>query len=144
MKKKNFTLTDEFRRNAFTTPDGYFESLSVRIIETVAAAKRQPPLSWRQALRPQMAFAAGFVALVIAGYGGVRLLDSLSPATDPAVPASLEDFYAASLDMKHLNEETALHVIHSDETNDHSVNTEDIINYLASTRMSLADIASLE
>ena len=139
--EKKFMLTDDLRKNVFNVPEGYFDILQDRLVERISEAEPQPQLSWFQALRPQLAFAAAFVALVAAGYGGMVLLNNLSPANDPAIPASLDDFYASAL--YHLDEQAVLHVI-DEEKIDHSINTEDIIDYLASTHVSLADIASLD
>lgn len=140
--EKKFVLTDGLKKNVFNVPEGYFESLQDRLVEQVLDAEpQQQPLSWRGTLRPQLAFAATFVALVVAGYGGVALLNNLNSGGDPATPASLDDFYTAALGT--LDEQAVLRVI-DEEKIDPSVNTEDIIDYLASTHVSLTDIASLE
>jgi hypothetical protein len=143
--KKKFMLTDDLKKNVFNVPERYFETFQDRLVERISDAEPQlqPQLSWFQAFRPQLAFAAAFVALVAAGYGGMMLLNNLNPADDPTVPASLDDFYASAIEMYSLDEQAALRVI-DEEKVDHSVNMEDIIDYLASTHVSLADIASLE
>jgi hypothetical protein len=141
--KEKFILTDDLKKNVFNAPEGYFDSLQDRIAERVSAAEPQQQLSWFQVLRPQLAFAASFVALVVAGYGGVVLLNNLGAANDPVDPVSLDDFYASTIGMYNLDEQAVLRVI-DEEKIDHSINTEDIIDYLASTHVSLADIASLE
>ncbi|MDR3180332.1 MAG: hypothetical protein LBT61_00170 [Prevotellaceae bacterium] len=140
--EKKFMLTDDLKKNVFAVPEGYFESLQDRLVERISDAEpQQQQLPWFQVLRPQLAFAAAFVALVVAGYGGMVLLNNLNSPDDPAVPASLDDFYASAL--YNLDEQAVLRVI-DEEKIDHSVDTEDIINYLVSTHVSLADIASLE
>jgi hypothetical protein len=142
--EKNFILTDDFKKNVFKVPEGYFDILQDRLVERISDAEPQEQLSWSQALRPQLAFAATFVALVVAGYGGMVLLNNLGQSNDVATPASLDDFYASTIGgMYNLDEQAMLRVIDEKET-DHSINTEDIIDYLASTHVSLADIASLE
>lgn len=141
--EKKFMLTDDLKKNVFNVPEEYFETLQDRLVEQVLDAEPQQQLSWFQTLRPQVAFAAAFVALVGVGYGGVVLLNNLGPANDPAAPMSLDDFYASAIDMYNLDEQSVLRVI-DEEKIDHSVNTEDIIDYLASTHVSLTDIASLE
>jgi hypothetical protein len=141
--EKKFILTDDFKRNVFTAPEGYFETLQDRLVDAVLAAEPPKQLSWYQALRPQLAFAAAFVALVVAGYGGVVLLHNLTPNDDPAASVSLDDFYTSTIERYHLDEHAVLRVINEEKV-DHSVNTEDIIDYLVSTHVSLADIASLE
>jgi hypothetical protein len=139
-----FELTSELKQNAFTTPEGYFDTLYDRLVDGVIAAAPQKQPSWFKALRPQLAFAMSFIALVVAGYGGLTLLNYLAPAHDATVPASLDDFYVSAFDMLNVDEQTMLHVMADEEKIDLSVNTEEIINYLASTHVSLADIASLE
>jgi hypothetical protein len=141
---KKFILTDDFKKNVFTVPEGYFETQQIRLIDRVLDAEPQEEVSWAQALRPQLAFAATFVALVMAGYGGVFLLNEFDKPNDVATPMSLDDFYASAIGgMNSLDEQAVLHVFDDDKI-DHSINTEDIIDYLASTHVSLADIASLE
>jgi hypothetical protein len=124
-------------------PEGYFETLQDRLVDAVLDAEPPKQLSWSQALRPQLAFAAAFVGLVVAGYGGVMLMQNLTSNDDPVVTVSLDDFYTSAIDMYHFDEQSVLRVI-NEEKIDPSVNTEDIIDYLASTHVSLADIASLE
>ncbi|MDR2449103.1 MAG: hypothetical protein LBD52_04010 [Prevotellaceae bacterium] len=141
--KKKFMLTDDLKKNVFNVPEGYFETLQDRLVEQVLDAEPQQQLSWFQALRPQLAFAAAFVSLVGIGYGGMVLLDHLSAVSDPVDPVSLDDFYASAIEMYNLDEQAVLRVI-NEEKIDHSVNTEDIIDYLVSTHVSLTDIASLE
>ena len=141
--KKKFMLTDDLKKNVFNVPEGYFETLQDRLVERVLDAEPQQQLSWFQVLRPQLAFAAAFVALVGVGYGGMVLFDHLSAVNNPVDPVSLDDFYASALEMYNLDEQVVLRVI-DEEKIDHSVNMEDIIDYLASTHVSLTDIASLE
>ncbi|MDR3184830.1 MAG: hypothetical protein LBT49_05440 [Prevotellaceae bacterium] len=142
--KKEFILTDDLKKNVFNVPERYFESLQDRIAERMSAGEPQPQLSWIQALRPQLAFAASFVALAVAGYGGVVLLNNLNAGEDATtVSTSLDDFYTSTLETYRLDEQSVLRVI-DEEKVDPSVNTEDIIDYLSSTHVSLADIASLE
>jgi hypothetical protein len=140
---KKFMLTDDLKKNVFNVPEGYFESFQDRLVERISDADPPQQLSWVRLLRPQLAFAAAFVALVVAGYGGMVLLGNLNPADDPAASVSLDDFYATAIENYNLDEQAVLRVI-EEEKIDHSVNTEDIIDYLASTHVSLADIASLE
>ena len=141
--KEKFILTDGLKKNVFNTPEGYFDSLQDRLVERVLDAEPQQQLSWFQGLRPQLAFAASFVALVVAGYGGVALLNNLKPDSNPAASASPDDFYTSAIEMFRLDEQAVLRVI-DEEKIDPSINTEDIIDYLTATHVSLADIASLE
>jgi hypothetical protein len=141
--KEKFILTDDLKKNVFVAPEGYFEALQDRLVERILDTESQEPLSWFQVLRPQLAFAAAFVGLVVAGYSGAVLLGNLNSSGDTAAPMSLDDFYASAIEKHHLDEQAVLYVIDEEKT-DPSVNTEDIIDYLASTQLSLADIASLE
>jgi malate synthase len=142
MEKKKFTLTDEYKQNAFTVPDGYFDAIQDRLTERIAA-KLQPQLSWWRALRPQLAFAAGFVALIVAGYGGFYLLNNLKES--PSTVVYYDDLYAYAADMLNIDENTVLQLMAEDRYEDSSVDidTDAIINYLADARISLSDVASL-
>jgi hypothetical protein len=142
--RKKFILTDDFRKNVFNVPEGYFETQQGRLVDRVLDAEPQEQLSWSQALRPQLAFATTFVALVLAGYGGVFLLNNLDKPYDAATPMSLDDFYTSAIGgMNALDEQAVLRML-DERRIDPSINTEDIIDYLTSTHVSLVDIASLE
>jgi hypothetical protein len=142
--KKKFVLTGDFKQNVFNTPEGYFESLQDRIVERVVTGTTQKQTGWFQLLRPQLAFALCFVALVFTGYGGLYVFNLLKSTAQPFAATSWEEeFYNSALNMLHIDEQTVLHVM-QEETVDPSVNTEEIINYLASANLSLTDIASLE
>ena len=138
MEKKKFKLTEEYKQNAFKTPEGYFEDMQDRLTARIAA---DAPSSsgWWATLRPQLAFAAGFVALVAVGYGGMHLLNSVKSSSSDTVH---DDLYAYAADMLNVDEHTVLRLM-SEEKQDSSVDAAAIINYLADARLSLSDIASL-
>ncbi len=138
MDKKKFTLTDEWKQQVFTTPEGYFESLQERVTARITGA---PRMSWIAALRPQLAFALAFVALVVVGYGGLHLLNSLQGDTSPAL--ALDEDYTYTGVLSGIDENTVLRVL-SEEQEQHTVNTGDIIDYLADAHISLTDIAFLD
>ncbi len=138
MEKKKFILTDAYKQNAFEVPKGYFDVLEEKVTERIAVVS-QPQPSWRKALRPQLAFAAGFVALVIAGYGGLHLLNQLK---SPAIKGVSEDIYAYA-DMLDIDENAVINLM-TEKKHDPSIETDAIINYLADANISLTDIASLE
>jgi hypothetical protein len=140
MEKKKFILTEEHKQNAFTVPEGYFETMQDRLIERISV-ETQPQPGWWQALRPQLTFAAGFVALVIMGYGGLYLLNSLKETSSGAMYD--DDLYAAAADMLKIDEDAVLRVLSEEKHSDSSVDTDAIINYLADANISIADIASL-
>jgi hypothetical protein len=139
--EKKFILTDEHRQNAFGVPDGYFEAMQDRLSERIAA-KNQPQQGWWKAVRPQLAFAASFVILMVAGYTGIHLLNNLQGIVLDAVQ---DDTYVYVVDILNIDENTVLDLM-SEERNQHdsSVETDAIIHYLADARISLADIASLD
>jgi hypothetical protein len=141
--EKKFILTDDLKKNVFNAPEGYFESLQDRIAEQLSAAEPQQERAWVRVLRPQLAFAASFAALAAAGFGGVTLLNNLNAGKETTAPLSLDDFYASAIETYRLDEKSVLRVMDEGHA-DPSVNTEDIIDYLASSNVSLADIASLE
>jgi hypothetical protein len=139
MEKKKFILTDEYKQNVFAVPEGYFDAMQERLTERIAAESRPQP-SWWQALRPQLAFAAGFVALVVTGYGGLYLLNSLrGTSTDDQY-----DFYTYATDMLNINENDILSVVSEEKYQASDYDTDAIISYLADANLSLSDIASLE
>jgi len=141
MEKKKFILTDEYKQNVFAVPEGYFDAMHERLTERIAAETQLQP-SWWQALRPQLAFALGFVALVITGYGGLYLLNSLrGPSTDTT---QQHDLYAYAADMLDINENDILSVMSEEKHPASAMDTDIIISYLADANLSLADIASLE
>lgn len=140
MKSKKFILSDDFKQNAFTTPEGYFEALQIRVAGRISAATSKKQ-SWFAALRTQMAFAMAFVALTLTGYGGLYLLNNFTKDTTEDVMTA-ED-YSYAIDLLGIDEQSMLRAM-NDERIDVSVNTEDIINYLATANISIADIAYLE
>lgn len=141
MDKKKFVLTEEWKQPAFTAPEGYFDTLQERVSEHIAAISAPQP-SWRAALRPQLGFAAGFVAMALIGYGGVFMLNSLKGSSAGAASAA-DEFYSMTADYLDIDENTVLHVL-SEKQAAPSVDTEAIISYLAESNISLADIAALE
>jgi hypothetical protein len=135
--KKKFILTDEYKQNAFTVPEGDFDAMHDRLSERIAATTQSPP-SWRRILRPQLAFATGLMALVVAG--GLFLFNNL----EESYPTMMyDDFYAYAADMLNIDENTVLHLMIEDRHDDSSIDTDVIINYLADASISLSDIASL-
>jgi len=141
MEKKKFILTDEYKQNAFTVPEGYFDRMQDKLSERIASMSQSHPVGWWRALRPQLAYAAGFVALIVAGYGGLHLLDRFSGSSTDMTP---DDFYAYATNALRIDEHTVLRLMSEEmeEAQDSSVDTDAIINYLADARVSLSDIAS--
>lgn len=138
MEKKKFILTDDYKQNAFSVPEGYFEAMQDRLTDRIAAETRPQPGRWR-ALRPQLAFAAGFVALIVAAYGSLHLFnESKRISTD----MTADDLYIYATNVLNVDEHTVLSLM-DEETQDSSVDTDIIINYLADARIGITDIASL-
>ncbi len=135
MEKKKFILTDECKSLPFTAPDGYFDRLEDQVRERIS----NPKQSWFDVLRPQLGFAVGFVSLVLIGYGGLFLLDSLKPAAE----VMAVDEYAYATGMLDINEDMVLQAVLDDEK-EIGLQTGDIMNYLADSNISLYDIASLD
>jgi len=140
MEKKKFILTEEYKQNAFKTPEGYFDVMQDQLTRRIAAKVQSPP-GWRQVLRPQLAFAAGFAALVIAGYGGMHLLNSISNSSSDAMH---DDMYAYVTDLLKIDENAVLSVMAEDTQEQLSIDTEAIISYLADASISLSDFAFLD
>ena len=135
--KKKFILTDEYKQNAFTVPEGYFDAMHDRLTERIAAKSQPQPSRWR-VLRPQLAFATGLMALVVAG--GLFLFSDFKES--PSI-MMYDDLYAYAADMLNIDENAILQLM-SEETHDgSSIDTDAIINYLADARICLSDIASL-
>ncbi len=79
MSKKPHThnrLEDLKKENPFRVPEGYFDSLPGRISEAVSGEQSgaEAPRGFFSLLRPQLALAAGFLILVVAGYVAVQLI----------------------------------------------------------------------
>ncbi|MCL2097207.1 MAG: hypothetical protein FWH23_00405 [Bacteroidales bacterium] len=140
MEKKQFKLTEEHKQNAFKTPEGYFDAMQDRLTARIAV-ETQPQLGWWATLRPQLAFAAGFVALVIAGYGGMYLLNSINNSSSDIAN---DDFYAYVIDMLNVDENAVLRVLSEDAQEHPSIDADAIMNYLADASISLSDFASLD
>jgi len=134
--KKKFILTDEYKQNAFTVPEGYFDVLQDRLSERIAAESPPAPSRWR-VLRPQFAFAAGLTALVVAGGLYLFNLKESSPTM------MYDDLYAYAADVLNIDEGAVLRLMAEDKQDDFAVDTDAVINYLADARISLSDIASL-
>ncbi|MDR0660492.1 MAG: hypothetical protein LBG19_06770 [Prevotellaceae bacterium] len=58
---------DSLKKNPFSVPDGYFDSLPSRIQEK--CVKPVPKRSWVKTLIPQLGFVVGFVVLVLIAKG---------------------------------------------------------------------------
>jgi len=134
MNKKKFVLTDEWKRPAFTTPDGYFDSLQERVTARITAA---PQTSRIAAWRPRLAFVACFVALMI---GSFFMFNNLK--SNVHLMGFLDDEYAYTASMLSIDESMALFLL--SDKQEHAISTGDIINYLADARISLTDIAFLD
>jgi hypothetical protein len=135
--KKKFILTDEYKQNAFTVPEGYFDAMQDRLSERIAVEYQPSPSRWR-VLRSQLAFAASLMALVVAG--GLYLLTDLKESTPTAM---YDDLYAYAADMLNIDESAVLQLMAEDNYDDFAIDTDTVINYLADARISLSDIASL-
>jgi len=75
---------DEQKKNPFSVPEGYFDSLPSRIQERCVKPEKEK--SWLKALVPQLGFAVGFIILVFFAKGffgivGQKSIDSQDLAT---------------------------------------------------------------
>ena len=115
----------------FSVPDGYFEKFPVRLMEKIETGSK-PGIFEKtyRILKPGLAIAATFAALILAGYLIIRLTLDNGRKTEPVQEfAEVIDYYIYDFDDETIisvfNEETDLYYLNN------IYKEEEIINYLS-------------
>lgn len=73
MKTKNYFWEDEqYRKDQYTVPEGYFAGFPDRMMERLTQEVSIEPLKKQRLIKPWMAWVSGIAAAIIIGWFGVR------------------------------------------------------------------------
>jgi len=136
MKEKNrYSLPAEHGGNpgSFSVPEGYFDSLTDRIMENIPLEEPEQKVRFLRMIRPQLALAAAILGFALISFTAVKLLTSGSASDGYYDLATLEDMGY------YYDEATLMEMIPADEDSevtDEDLWIDDAINYLADNDMS--------
>ncbi len=120
---------EQLKRNSFQTPEGYFESLTPRIMESVrnaAAEEYKPQINWWRVLMPGLGFSAMVLAVWFFSNTPSNSTLSFEQVVASMTIEELDQF--ADFDTEDL---LAYGVVESDELKiESSLTEDDIIDYL--------------
>ena len=123
--ERNIMYDDSLRKNPYSVPEGYFDSLKERAAK-YAQPTPAPVFQFRRVLYTAISMAAMFILMVTAG---TLLLKGVTPAED----LTEEDYMVFTegyIDLEMYDEEL------SEQYADASISDEDIIEYLIYTGVS--------
>ncbi len=83
--------SDGFRKDPFSIPEGYFESLGDRIISRIDPVSEAPVAERRSLVRPWMTWVSGIAAVLVLGWFGLREF-YLKPHQETQIQESLSHF----------------------------------------------------
>lgn len=125
------------KQNTHITPEGYFSSLKSRLHEIPVAQEANVPV-W-QRVRPHLALAAAFLALVTAGTAILR-----STAGDPVAAASADSVSQYELAQLVRTSAPYMYDEESFEAEEEEFSEDDIIEYLIESGVSIENLEENE
>jgi hypothetical protein len=131
----------ESKSSPFSVPAGYFESFSSRLQEKIAESdKSTVSVGGKRVLRPQFAYLAGFVLLMLIGFAVFLLL--LTPdKSNTSNESSLAAWVQYSIE--NIDEATLIESMSKNEpepVNSSEITHEELIRYIQNEEIDLSNI----
>lgn len=134
------------RENPFSTPEGYFDDLSSRVISRIAEEKQVKQTVWRSIFQPRTAIAASLLAIGLA----VATKYVFFNQTEPKETATAEELFAqlSEDDLEGLSDELFMEdvlteVVHEERIPFENLDDEEaIIDYLMENNIDLMTLSN--
>lgn len=131
----------ELKRNAFKTPEGYFENLTPRVMEAIRASEEkpaEPSFNWQRLLFPAIGIATiGMTAILIFNPNETETLDF-----DAALATVTLEELDAFVEFE--TEELLAYELVSYDGFESNVDEQDVFNYLIEEDVELEELEELE
>ena len=146
---------NELNKNPFFVPENYFDRLPTQVQDRCATNQTKVNPGIWAAIKPRLAYVAGFGALALLAYGGFSFIVNNNTKLNTIannkteqikkLPISANSFINSNAkSYADFINNSPIHIVNDKETKSKMDIDEDIMNYLAAENISIEDILGLE